>query len=147
MLITDAIMHELPPHISQLVVGHRDLKLGYKAVYPEEVVNGHRTLIARRQALRPSQEYRTPTGAEPGESLWGSFNRADIKLFLITFAGTVAANVVTVLVVAVAVILVQHRVPGLHVGHLAFALSGDFLLHASTLQYLAQFVDYKQFVI
>lgn len=29
----------------------------------------------------------------------------------------------------------------------AFALDGDFLLHASTLQMLSQFVDYKQFVI
>ena len=29
----------------------------------------------------------------------------------------------------------------------AFALSGDFLLHASTLQYLAAYVDYKQFVV
>lgn len=28
-----------------------------------------------------------------------------------------------------------------------FALSGDYLLHASTLQYLAQYVDYKQAVV
>jgi hypothetical protein len=38
------------------------------------------------------------------------FNRADAKLLLVTFAGTVAANIVTVMVVAVAIILV--RKPG-----------------------------------
>jgi len=40
--------------------------------------------------------------AEP--SFWDSFTRADARLFLMTFAGTVAANVVTVMVVAVALI-------------------------------------------
>jgi hypothetical protein len=38
------------------------------------------------------------------ESIWASFTRDDMKLLLITFAGTVAANVVTVMVVALAVI-------------------------------------------
>lgn len=63
ILITDAIMHGMPPHIAQLVAGHRDINvtMGYKAVYPEEVINGHRAFIARRRALRPSEEYRTPT--------------------------------------------------------------------------------------
>jgi hypothetical protein len=37
-------------------------------------------------------------------SFWRSFNRADAKLLLITFAGTVAANVVTVIVVAIAIL-------------------------------------------
>ena len=38
ILITDAIMHGMPPHIAQLVAGHRDINvtMGYKAVYPEE---------------------------------------------------------------------------------------------------------------
>jgi hypothetical protein len=40
--------------------------------------------------------------AEP--SFWDSFNQADVKLFVVTFAGTLAANIVTVLVVAFAVI-------------------------------------------
>lgn len=41
--ITDAIMHGMPPHIAQLVPGHRDINttMGYKAVYPEEVIIGH----------------------------------------------------------------------------------------------------------
>ena len=42
MFITDAIMHGMPPHIAQLVAGHRDINItmGYKAVYPEEVIHG-----------------------------------------------------------------------------------------------------------
>jgi hypothetical protein len=69
MFITDAIMHGMPPHIAQLVAGHRDINttMGYKAVYPEEVINGHRAFIARRRALRPSEEYRTPTDEEWAE--------------------------------------------------------------------------------
>jgi len=56
IFITDAIMHGMPPHIAQLVAGHRDIgvTLGYKAVYPEEVISAHRAFIARRRALRPA---------------------------------------------------------------------------------------------
>jgi hypothetical protein len=66
LFITDAILNGMPPHIAQLVVGHRDINttMGYKAVYPEEVINGHRAFIARRHATRPSEEYRTPTDEE-----------------------------------------------------------------------------------
>ncbi|MGH3265047.1 MAG: tyrosine-type recombinase/integrase, partial [Trebonia sp.] len=66
ILITDAIMHGMPPHIAQLVAGHRDINvtMGYKAVDPEEVITAHRAFIARRRALRPSEEYRTPTAEE-----------------------------------------------------------------------------------
>jgi hypothetical protein len=53
--------------------------MGYKAVYPEEVINGHRAFIARRRALRPSQEYRTPTDAEWEEFL-GHFERRRVAL-------------------------------------------------------------------
>ena len=70
LFITDAIVHGMPPHIAQLVAGHRDINttMGYKAVYPEEVINGHRAFVARRRALRPGQEYRTPTDEE-----WAAF--------------------------------------------------------------------------
>ena len=65
----DAIVHGMPPHIAQLVAGHRDINttMGYKAVYPDEVINGHRAFIARRRALRPGEEYRTPTDEEWAE--------------------------------------------------------------------------------
>ena len=70
LFITDAILHGMPPHIAQLVAGHRDINttMGYKAVYPNEVINGHRAFLARRRALRPSEEYRTPTDEE-----WAQF--------------------------------------------------------------------------
>ena len=81
MFITDAIMHGMPPHIAQLVAGHRDINttMGYKAVYPEEVINGHRAFIARRRALRPSSEYRVPTEQEWEEFL-GHFERRKVAL-------------------------------------------------------------------
>ncbi|WP_329467435.1 tyrosine-type recombinase/integrase [Streptomyces sp. NBC_01431] len=76
LFITDAIMHGMPPHIAQLVAGHRDVNttMGYKAVYPEEVINGHRAFIARRRSQRPGEEYRLPTEEEWEEA--GSAIRA-----------------------------------------------------------------------
>ncbi len=74
-------MNGMPPHIAQLVAGHRDINttMGYKAVYPEEVINGHRAFIARRRGLRPSEEYRTPTDEEWEEFL-GHFERRRVAL-------------------------------------------------------------------
>jgi hypothetical protein len=81
IFITDAIMHGMPPHIAQLVAGHRDIgvTLGYKAVYPEEVINAHRAFITRRRALRPAGEYRTPTDEEWDQFL-GHFERRKLSL-------------------------------------------------------------------
>lgn len=81
MFITDAILHGMPPHIAQLVAGHRDINvtMGYKAVYPEEVINGHRAFIARRRALRPNSEYRVPT-EEEWEEFLGHFERRKLSL-------------------------------------------------------------------
>jgi hypothetical protein len=50
-----------------------------KAVYPEEAINGHRAFIARRRALRPSEEYRTPTDAEWQDFL-GHFEHRKVAL-------------------------------------------------------------------
>jgi hypothetical protein len=81
LFITDAIAHGMPPHIAQLVAGHRDINttMGYKAVYPEEVINGHRAFIARRRALRPTEEYRTPTDTEWAEFV-GHFQRRKVAI-------------------------------------------------------------------
>lgn len=49
---------------------------------------------------------------ERQESLWASFNRADMRLLIVTFAGTVAANVVTVMVVAIAIIVARSQING-----------------------------------
>jgi hypothetical protein len=71
IFITDAVMSGLPPHIAQVIAGHRDIKvtLGYKAVYPEEAIQAHLAFLARRRALRPGEEYRVPTDAEWEEFL------------------------------------------------------------------------------
>jgi hypothetical protein len=81
VFVTDAVMHGMPPHIAQLVAGHRDINttMGYKAVYPEEVIKGHRAFIARRRSLRPSEEYRTPT-EEEWEEFLGHFERRRVAL-------------------------------------------------------------------
>jgi integrase len=81
LFITDAVMNGMPPHIAQLVVGHRDVNttMGYRAVYPEEVINGHRAFITRRRAIRPGEEYRTPTDEEWEEFL-GHFERRKVAL-------------------------------------------------------------------
>jgi integrase len=71
IFLTDAIMNGLPPHIAQIIAGHRDINvtLGYKAVYPDEAIQAHLAFLARRRALRPTDEYRTPTDAEWQEFL------------------------------------------------------------------------------
>jgi hypothetical protein len=53
--------------------------MGYKAIYPQEAISGHRAFIARRRSLRPSEEYRTPTDSEWEEFL-GHFERRKVAL-------------------------------------------------------------------
>ena len=81
LFITDAVMNGMPPHIAQLLAGHRDINttMGYKAVYPEEVINAHRAFIARRRATRPSEEYRVPSDEE-WEDFLGHFERRRVAL-------------------------------------------------------------------
>ena len=64
------MLNGLPPHIAQVIAGHLDITvtMGYKAVYPQEAIEAHRAFIARRRAIRPSEEYRTPTDEE-----WDAF--------------------------------------------------------------------------
>ena len=80
IFITDAIMSGLPPHIAQIIAGHQDINvtLGYKAVYPEETIQAHLAFLARRRALRPSEEYRVPTDEEWTEFL-GHFERRKVS--------------------------------------------------------------------
>jgi len=79
VFITDAIMNGLPPHIAQVIAGHRDINitLGYKAVYPDEAIQTHLAFLVRRRALRPSEEYRVPTDEEWQEFL-GHFERRKV---------------------------------------------------------------------
>ena len=64
--ITDAVMSSLPPHIAQVIAGHRDINvtMGYKAVYPDEAIQARLAFLARGRTLRPSEEYRVPTDKE-----------------------------------------------------------------------------------
>ena len=43
MFLTDVIMSGLPPHIAQIIAGHRDINvtLGYEAIYPDEAIQAH----------------------------------------------------------------------------------------------------------
>jgi hypothetical protein len=81
MFITDAVMNGLPPHIAQIIAGHRDINvtMGYKAVYPDEAVQAHLAFLARRRSLRPSDEYRTPTDHEWQEFL-GHFEKRKVSI-------------------------------------------------------------------
>ena len=80
MFITDAILSGLPPHIAQIIAGHRDINvtMGYKAVYPDEAIQAHLAFLARRRALRPSEEYRVRTDDEWTEFL-GHFERRKVS--------------------------------------------------------------------
>ena len=81
IFITDAIRNGLPPHIAQIIAGHRDINvtLGYKAIYPDEAIQAHLAFLARRRALRPSEEYRVPTDEEWEEFL-GHFERRKVSI-------------------------------------------------------------------
>jgi len=79
IFITDAVLNGLPPHIAQVIAGHHDINvtMGYKAVYPDEAIQAHLGFLARRRALRPSEEYRRPTEEEWDEFL-GHFQRRKV---------------------------------------------------------------------
>jgi hypothetical protein len=80
LFITDAVLNGLPPHIAQIIAGHHDINvtLSYKAIYPEEAIQAHLAFLARRRALRPSEEYRVPTDEEWTEFL-GHFERRKVS--------------------------------------------------------------------
>jgi hypothetical protein len=83
IFITDAVLNGLPPHIAQVIAGHRDINvtLGYKAVYPDEVITSHLAFLARRRGLRPTEEYRVPTDEE-WEQFLGHFERRKLSIGL-----------------------------------------------------------------
>jgi len=80
-MLSTSFLNGMPPHIAQLILGHHDINttMGYKAVYPQEAINGHRAFIARRRATRPSEEYRSPSDTEWEEFL-GHFERRRVAL-------------------------------------------------------------------
>ena len=81
VFITEAITGGMPPHICQLIVGHKDINttMGYTAIYPEAAITAHRAFIARRRALRPADEYHPVSDAE-WEEFRGHFARRRVAL-------------------------------------------------------------------
>ncbi|MBS4727445.1 site-specific integrase [Mycobacterium sp. SM1] len=81
IFITDAVLNGLPPHIAQIIAGHRDIgvTMGYKAVYPDEAITTHLAFLARRRRLRPTEEYRQPTDEEWQQFL-GHFERRKVSV-------------------------------------------------------------------
>ncbi|HEX9176746.1 MAG TPA: site-specific integrase [Mycobacterium sp.] len=81
LFITDAVLNGVPPHIAQVIAGHRDINvtLGYKAVYPDEAIQSHLAFLARRRALRPTDEYRQPTDEE-WQRFLGHFERRKVSI-------------------------------------------------------------------
>ena len=81
LFITDAVLNGLPPHIAQIIAGHRDINvtMGYKAVYPDEAIQSHLAFLARRRDQRPTEEYRAPTDTEWEEFL-GHFERRKVSI-------------------------------------------------------------------
>lgn len=78
---TEAVASGLPVHITAKILGHDSIATTqtYVAVYDHDVIDHHRAYIARRRALRPSQEYREPTESEWDEFL-GHFAQRKLEL-------------------------------------------------------------------
>ena len=53
-----------------------------------------------------SAEARAEAKPEP-EPFWASFNDTDVKLFVVTFAGTLAAGVLTVVIVGLGLLVIR----------------------------------------
>lgn len=71
MFVTDAIMDGLPPHIAQVICGHKtiDTTLSYKAVYPAEAIEAHRR--SSPAAARPGPARNTgPSPTKNGTPSW-----------------------------------------------------------------------------
>jgi integrase len=69
---TDAVAAGLPPHLIQKLMGHATLATtqAYAAVFPDDVIRGHRAFIHNRRSLRPADEYRDVTAEE-----WDEFEQ------------------------------------------------------------------------
>jgi len=78
---TEAVASGLPVHIAAKILGHQTITTTqtYVAVYDQDVIDHHRAFIARRRALRPSEEYREPTDSEWDEFL-GHFEKRKVEL-------------------------------------------------------------------
>jgi integrase len=79
IFITDAILNGLPPHIAQVIAGHRDINvtLGYKAVYPEQAIQATwLSWPAAAPSVPPTSTASPPTRNGPSSSATSSAERS-----------------------------------------------------------------------
>jgi len=78
---SEAVASGLPVHIAAKLLGHQTLATTqiYLAIYDQDVIAHHRGFLARRRALRPSEEYREPTDAE-WEDFLSHFEKRKVEL-------------------------------------------------------------------
>ncbi|MET9913489.1 tyrosine-type recombinase/integrase [Streptomyces sp. NPDC006476] len=81
IFVTDSIANGMPPHIAQIICGHKDINttMGYNSVYPHDAIEAHRAFITRRRVLRSAEEYRTPTPEEWDQFL-GHFEKRKLSI-------------------------------------------------------------------
>ena len=67
-LLSTSFMNGLPPHIAQIIAGHRDINvtLGYKAVYPHEAIQAHLAFLTRRRVPAAHRGIPHPHRCYPG---------------------------------------------------------------------------------
>ncbi|MFC8263776.1 integrase [Streptomyces sp. NPDC057291] len=53
--------------------------MGYNSIYPANAIEAHRAFIARRRALRPAEEYQTPT-ADEWDQFLGHFEKRKLSI-------------------------------------------------------------------
>lgn len=72
MFATEAVSGGLPVHIAARILGHKTLTTiqAYLAVFQDDLVRTYRSLLDRRRADRPQEEYR-----EPSEQEWRDFQQ------------------------------------------------------------------------
>jgi len=78
---SEAVASGLPVHIAAKLLGHQTLATTqiYLAIYDQDVIAHHCGFLARRRALRPSEEYREPTDAE-WEDFLSHFEKRKVEL-------------------------------------------------------------------
>ena len=78
---TEAVAGGLPIHIVAKLLGHDSVTTTeyYAAIYPQDVIRHFHGFIARRRALRPTEEYRDPTDGE-WEEFHQHFQRRKVEL-------------------------------------------------------------------
>ncbi|QKV74119.1 site-specific integrase [Amycolatopsis sp. Hca4] len=72
MFATEAVAGGLPVHIAARLLGHASLDTtqAYVAVFQDDLVRTYRAFLAKRRAIRPAEEYRSPTEEE-----WAEFQQ------------------------------------------------------------------------